>query len=203
MKLFVDTDAFCKLGIAGLLPEAAALFGATLSESGRLPAVPYMLRKGRLFNRYGPDACSALVAQAQEMPVCPELPSASLEPFASNTAIDPGEVQLFAAAAQFNVVTISGDKRAIRSLKHATAVHHGLTGRIAALDGVLLALCGQLGPDALRRQVAPLSLYDRTVAVCFSPGSSDPGEGLRSYHDDLVADLHPFLLWNPETRRAT
>lgn len=203
MKLLIDTDAFCKLGIAGLLADAAELFGATLSDCGRLAAVPYMLRKGRLFRRYGPKTCSALLAQAQGMQVCPEPISASLEPFAWDANIDPGEVQLFAAATQLDIITISGDKRAIRSLKHATAIHHALGSHIAALDGVLLALCEQLGPDSLRRHVAPLSPYDRTVAICFSPGSSDPRDCLRSYHEDLIADVHPFSLWNPETRRAT
>ena len=202
MKLLIDTDAFCKLGIAGLLPDAAELFGATLSDCGRLAAVPYMLRKGRLFRRYGPEICSALLAQARGLQVCPELVSASLEPFASDTNIDPGEVQLFAAATQFDINTISGDKRAIRSLKHVTAVHHALASRIATLEGVLLALCEQLGPDGLRRHVAPLSPYDRTVAICFPPGSSDPRDCLRSYHENLTADVHPFLLWNPEMRRA-
>ena len=158
MKLLIDTDAFCKLGIAGRLADAAGLFGANLSDCGRLAAVPFMLRRGRLFRRYGPEACSVLLAQAQGMHVCPELASASLEPFASDTNIDPGEVQLFAAATQFDITTISGDKRAIRSLKHATAVHHTLAGRIAALDGVLLALCEQLGPERLRQHGLALRL---------------------------------------------
>ena len=203
MKLLIDTDAFCKLGIVGLLADAAGVVGASLSDCGRLAALPYMLRKGRLRRRYGSAACSALISLAETMPVCPQPLSASIEPFALNEAIDPGEVQLFAAAAAFDLMVISGDKRAIRSLKHVGAVHEALAERIAVLDGVLLALCEQLGPDALRRHVAPLSSHDTTVAVCFSLGSSDPRNGLRSYYESLVADVHPFLLWNPAARRAS
>lgn len=48
MKLLFDTDAFCKIGIANLLPDVAQLFGAELQECSRLYALPFMLRKGSL-----------------------------------------------------------------------------------------------------------------------------------------------------------
>jgi hypothetical protein len=41
MNLLVDTDAFCKLGVAALLEDAAGVFGARLTECGRLAALPY------------------------------------------------------------------------------------------------------------------------------------------------------------------
>lgn len=145
MKLLIDTDAFCKLGITGLLADAVGVFGLTLSDCARLAALPYMLQKGHLVHRYGADICRVLAAQAHRMPVCPEPLSVHVQPLALNAAIDPGEVQLFAAAAQMDLIAISGDKRAIRSLKHVTAVHHALAGRIAVLDAVFLALCEQLG----------------------------------------------------------
>ena len=201
MKLLFDTDAFCKLGIAGLLADAAGVFGADLSDCGRLAALPYMLRRGRLLRRYGRDACSALIPLAEKMPVCPQPHDSSVEPFALNEAIDPGEVQLFSAAAEFDLMVISGDKRAIRALKHVTAVRAALAGRIVVLEGILLTLCEQLGPEGLRRRVAPLSAHDTAIAVCFSPGSSDSRDALRSYYESVVAGVHPFLLWNPEARR--
>ena len=110
---------------------------------------------------------------------------------------------MFAAAAQMDLIAISGDKRAIRSLKHVTAVHHALAGRIAVLDAIFLALCEQLGSDRLRQRVAPLLPHDKMAAVCFSAEGSDPREGLRSYYRKLVTDVNPLLVWSPETRRAT
>ena len=202
MKLVIDTDAFCKLSIAGLLADAAGLFKASLSDCGRLPALPYMLQRGSLPRLYGHDTCNALIAQAATMQVCPQPVAASLEPFTLSEAIDPGEAQLFAAATEFNLMVISGDNRAVRCLKHLTAVHQALAGRIATIDGLLLALCRQLGPAYVRPRVAPLSSHDKTLAACFSPGTSDPEEGLLSYYRSLVADVHPFTLWDPGTRQA-
>jgi len=48
MRLLVDSDAFCKLAASDLLSDAAMLFDAELPDCGRLPALPYMLRRGGL-----------------------------------------------------------------------------------------------------------------------------------------------------------
>lgn len=48
MRLLLDTDAFCKLGAAGVFDDALSLLGLSVSDCGRLPALPYMLRKGSL-----------------------------------------------------------------------------------------------------------------------------------------------------------
>ena len=197
MHLLVDTDAFCKLGVAGLLDDAAGVFGARLSDTGRLPALPYMLRKGRLVNRYGRSACHALLLHAEAMPAHPKPGAAALAPLAFNEAIDPGEAQLFAAAAEFNLTVVTGDKRAVRALKPMTEVHAPLAGRIAMLEAVLLKLCEQLSLEKLRQRVGPLISHDKTVGLCFSAASSDPRDGLRSYHENLAAEVHPLLLWNP------
>ena len=72
MKLLVDTDVFCKLGIAGLLDAAAQILGGDRSECRRLAALPHMLRKGRLRDRFGATACDALIPIAEAMPVIPK-----------------------------------------------------------------------------------------------------------------------------------
>ena len=41
MQLAVDTDAFCKLGVSGLLDDALAVLGVARDDCGRLPALPY------------------------------------------------------------------------------------------------------------------------------------------------------------------
>ena len=87
MNLLVDTDAFCKLGVAGLLEDSTGVFGTRLTDCGRLPALPYMLRKGRLANRYGRDACNSLVSYAEAMPVHAKPGVATLAPLAFNDAI--------------------------------------------------------------------------------------------------------------------
>jgi len=197
MNLLVDTDAFCKLGVARLLDDAAGVFGARLSDTGRLPALPYMLRKGGLVKRYGRRTCGALIAHAEAMPVHPQPGSAALDPLTFNEGIDPGEAQLFAAAAEFDFMIITGDKRAIRALKPVKETHAPLAGRIVTLEAILLKLCEQLGLKDLRHRVGPLTAHDKTVGVCFSPGSSDPRVGLRSYHESLATEVDPLLLWSP------
>ena len=197
MKLLVDTDAFCKLGIAGLLADAVGVLGGNLSDCGRLPALPHMLRRGKLVRHYGLAACNGLIPLAQTMPSIPQANIASLEPFASIDAIDPGEAQLFAAATEFDLTILSGDKRALRALKPVLESSVALSWRVVVLEATLLALCDQLGSNVLKQRVAPLISYDRMMSVCFSPGNPDPRECLRSYYKRLAAEVHPLLLWDP------
>ena len=196
MNLLVDTDAFCKLGVAELLEDAAEVFGARLTECGRLPALPYMLRKGNLVNRYGRDTCNALLSRAETMPVHPMPGTAALDPLTGQETIDPGEAQLFAAAAEFGFTIITGDKRAIRALRYVTEIHVRLAARIVTLEAILLELCTQLGLEGLRERIGPLTTHDKTIGVCFSPGSSDPRDGLWSYHESLAGEVRPLVLWS-------
>ena len=103
---------------------------------------------------------------------------------------------MFAAAAEFGFTIITGDKRAIRALKHVTEIHAQLAGRIVTLEAVLLRLCERLGLEDLRQRIRPLTSHDKAVWLCFSTESSDPRDGLRSYHESLAAEVHPLLLWN-------
>ena len=109
MKLLVDTDAFCKLGVAGLVKEAAQIFSAGLQECGRLPALPYMLRKGRLRKLYGGQAFDALIPIADAMPAMPQPSSTWLDKLTPLDAIDPGEAQIFATAAETGLPARSCD----------------------------------------------------------------------------------------------
>ncbi len=200
MNLLVDTDAFCKLGVAGLIEDAAGVFGVRLPDCGRLPALPHMLRRGNLAKRYGRDTCDALIPHAEAMPAVPRPGAAALDPLAASDAIDPGEAQLFAAAAEFGLLVISGDKRAMRALKHVREIYAPLARRIVTLEAILLKLCERLGPEDVRRRVGPLAMHDRAVGACFSPGNPDPRDGLRSYNGSLVAEVQPLLLWDPDAR---
>ena len=200
MNLLVDTDAFCKLGVAGLLEDAAGVFGARLPDCGRLPALPHMLRRSALVKRYGRDACDALIPHAEAMPVLPKPGAAAVDALVASDTIDPGEAQLFAAAAESGLLAISGDKRAIRTLRHVPEIHVPLARRLVTLEAILLKLCERLGPEDVRRRAGPLAVHDTAVGACFSPGNPDPRDGLRSYNESLVAEVHPLLLWDPEQR---
>ena len=200
MNLLVDTDAFCKLGVAGLLEDAAGVFGVRLPDCGRLPALPRMLRRGALAKRYGRNACDGLIPLAEAMPVLPKPCAAALDPLAANDAIDPGEAQLFATAAELGIPVISGDKRAIQALKHVQEIHAPLARRLVTLEAILLKLCERLGLEDLRRRVGPLAAHDKALGACFSPGNPDPRDGLRSYNGSIVAEVHPLLLWDPDAK---
>lgn len=197
MKLLVDTDVFCKLGIAGLLADAASLFDVSLEECGRLPALPFMLRKGRLRKLFGDSACDALIPAANSMPVMPEPNVTWLEKLTSIEEIDPGEVQIFAIAGESGLLFWSGDKRALRALKGIENFISPLEGKVVVLEGIMLALCARFGQEKIRQRVAPLAVVDRMVDVCFSSGNPDPSNALLSYYEALEIELSPLKLWDP------
>lgn len=203
MRLLVDTDAFCKLAIGGVLHEALRLLETDLNECGRLPALPYMLRRGRLRNAYGPQTCDGLIPLAESIPVLVAASATWLGKLSPIQTIDPGEAQILAAAAEHGMIVVSGDKRALRALKEVDDLPHRLAGRIVVLEALLIALCEDLGPAEVRRRVQPLMALDRMVRFCFSTPGGDPREGLRSYFESLATEVAPIVLWNPWSGRAT
>lgn len=200
MKLLVDTDVFCKLGIANLLEDAARIFGTSLQECGRLPALPFMLRRGRLRKLFGDSACDALIPVADSMPEVPQPGVAWLEKLTAIEAIDPGEVLIFARAGECGLLFWSGDKRALRALKAIEDFIPALAGHVVVLEAIMLALCDRLGHEEMRQRIAPLAEVDRMVEVCFSSGNPDHSTALLSYYRALEIELAPLELWNPRGR---
>lgn len=196
MKLLIDTDAFCKLGVGGLLFDSVDLLGASFAECGRLPALPYMLRRGRLRTAFGAEACDALLPTAQSMPVAIRAGETWLNKLTSVQDIDPGEAQLFAAVADSPLLVLSGDKRALRAIKDVAGFAEALHGRVVAFETMLLCLCDKLGPEEMRRRVDRLAHLDKVTQVCFSAGNTDPRGTLLSYHRSLEAELLPLTLWH-------
>lgn len=142
MRLLLDTDAFCKLGIAGLLDAALAGLGVESSEEcARLGALPHMLRRGKLPRLYGSAQCESLVARAESIPVMPDAPAKWLDLLAAATDVDPGEAQLVAMAAEARASLLTGDKRALRTVASIATLPEALTGRIVSLEAVLLRMC--------------------------------------------------------------
>lgn len=197
MRLLLDTDAFCKLAIGGVLHDSAQVLGTGVPECGRLPALPHMLRRGSLRKAFGAVACDALIPVADEMPAIFQAGDTWLDRLARNPAIDPGEAQVFAVAAEAGLIVVSGDKRALRALKDVEGFPEVLAGRVVVLEGLLIALGARLGVDLLRQRVRPLTQFDKVVQICFSPGSSDPVGALWSYYRSLVSELQPMVLWDP------
>jgi hypothetical protein len=197
MKLVVDTDVFCKLQISGLFIDAAGLFEAGPGDCGRLPALPHMLRKGRLRRRLGDDTCGALITIAESIAVIRQPSGTWLDELIPLENIDFGEAQLFASAAEAGLLVVSGDKRALRALKDVERFASALSGRIVVLEAILIALCDRLGADKVRVRIGSLAAADTMVQVCFSSENPNPREALLSYYKDLAAELSPLVLWDP------
>ena len=198
MRLLVDSDAFCKLAASDLLSDAAMLFGAELPDCGRLPALPYMLRRGGLPRTYGPRVCDRLIPVAESMPAIRQVANSRLEQLALIPAIDPGEAIIFATAADLQLPVLSGDVRAMRALKRLDGFPEVLGSRIVLPEAVLLALCRELGTAAVRERIEPVRHVDTVMSICFSPDAPDPERGLRSYLRDRGRELAPLVLWGTE-----
>jgi len=197
MNLLIDTDVFCKLAVSDLLHDAVRVLGAKLESCFRLPALPHMLRRGRIRRRYGAEACDSMVRLAMTLPTIPQPGAEWLDALAAVQEIDPGEALIFAAAAESGGSVVSGDKRALESLKDLKDHQEALAGRIVVLEAVLLSLCHDLGADVVRQRVQPLETLDSVVRVCFSSQASEPEEGLLSYLEDLRGAVFPLTLWDP------
>ena len=164
-----------------------------------MPALPHMLRRGRLRRRYGEDACDSMLQIAGTLPRVPQPSAAWLDPLAPVQAIDPGEALIFAAAAESGAMIVSADKRALEALKGLEAHRDALAGRLVVLEALLLRLCRDLGTDIVQQRVRPLVGLDRVVRVCFSIQGSEPEEGLLSYFRDLQKAVSPLTLWDPHS----
>lgn len=197
MRILIDTDAFCKLAIGEVLEDSLNLFGASLSKCGRLPALTYMLRRGRLRTMYGPERCDTLLTAAMDMPVIESLSDSYLDLLVAVPDIDPGEAQILAKAASSDLHLITGDKRSLRALKNVERVSDALSGRIIVLESVLLELCETLGQEEVRRRIEGLGQFDNVVRICFSEYNDSPAACLRSYLHRLAEEVRPLALWQP------
>jgi hypothetical protein len=194
MRLLIDSDAFSKLGAAGLLQEAAKVLGVPWSECHRLAALPYMLKKGRFAKKLGPSLCAELLPLAEQLLVVPAGPAELVETLTAIPGIDPGEALLFAAAANSKDLLLSGDKRALRSVKEVPGLAERLKRRVVTLEAILLALCTKMGDDHLRSMVGPVLSLDTVIRIAFL--DARPAEGLKSYFDAQAKEVAPLVLWS-------
>ena len=203
MRVLFDTDAFCKLSISNLLTDAVNILGVDLKECGRLPALLYMLRRGRLRKSLGEESSDNLIPVAESIPIVDQASDKWLDLLTSVHDIDPGEAQLMALAAESGLLIVTGDKRALRSIKNIQQFTEALAGRIVVLEAILIALCDKHGNDYVRQRVQAVSSLDTMIGICFSPVNSDPREGLVSYYRNLTEELNKLVLWNPNSIGGT
>lgn len=197
MQVLIDTDVFCKLAVGGLIDDSLGLIGAVLSTCGRLPALPYMLRRGSLRARYGSDTCDALIPIASRMSVVELTADLYVDRLTHIPEIGPGEALLLAAAAKSGIHVITGDKRSLRALKSITGLVEALAGRIITFESILLALCDHLGTEVVRQRARVLRGSDNIVRICFSELNIDPVDCLLSYFSSLTEEVRPLSLWHP------
>lgn len=195
MRLPIDTDAFCKLGVAQLLNDAVSHLGVALESCERLPALPRMLRRGKLRKWLGDALSDELLPLAERLPQVTGVDETWLGRLVGISNIDPGEAQLFAAVASGNVLMLSGDKRALKAVSALPELVEALAGRVVAVEAIFIVLCQSLGVERVRQSVSRLMPLDTAIRVCFS--NSDPMAGLRSYYRSLVEDVAPLVLWAP------
>jgi len=195
MRLPIDTDTFCKLGAAHLLKDAATHLGVALESCERLPALPQMLRRGKLRKRLGDALSEELLPLAEKLPQLTGVDETWLGRLVGIPNIDPGEAQLFAAVTSGSALLLSGDKRALKAASVLPDLVEALAGRVVSIEAILIALCQSLGVERIRQSVPRLMSLDTAIRLCFA--SSDPMAGLRSYYGSLVAEVAPLVLWAP------
>ena len=187
--------------MTGLLAQAAAVLRVPFDECGRLAALPYMLRRGRLRRKLGDDSADHLLALAQELPIADQPSNEWLEPLTGLHQIDPGEAQLLAASAEHKSWIVMSDKRAVLAVKEASGFPLALDRRVVVLEAILLELCTRLGPHAVLDRVGGLMQIDVTMKICFS--SASPEKCLWSYFNDLASLASPLRLWQPPSVQVT
>ena len=202
-RLLVDTDAYCKLSAAGLFGTAVAILNLEIEDCGRLPALPYMLKRGRLRMKYGDELSDMLLLHAERIPVAVTPSHDWLDPLAEIDSIDSGEAQLLAASAEYQLLLLTGDKRALMGVEDVSGYAEALSGRVITLEAILAELCLQLGVGVIRSCIQPMKALDAAISICFSDSNPSPLAGLLSYHENLVEKLGTLTLWRPPSVGGT
>lgn len=202
LQLLIDTDAFCKLAAVGLLDDTLTLLGVTRAQCARLPALPHMLRRGRLRKKFGDAVADALIAEAETFPVMPEASTEWLDKLAGSADVDPGEAQIYALAAEHHMRVLTGDKRALNAVSSLPEVSTKLIGNVVTIEAVLLGLSAIVAEADLRARGKALGTYDQMAKAVFASASSSLEEALGSYLGSLQKETEPMTLWHPRRREV-
>jgi hypothetical protein len=115
----------------------------------------------------------------------------------SHPAIDVGEAQIYALAAEHGLRVLTGDKRSLLELSKLRAFRDRLDSRVVSLEAVLLGLNGTMSQAELRARGSILGKYDSMARAIFRSSSSPLAQGLESYFRDLERSVEPMKLWRP------
>lgn len=196
-QLLVDSDAFCKLAAANLLEETLGLLSIDKAQCARLPSLPPMLRRGRLREKLGGAVADVLHPLAEQIQAMREPSDEWLDLLVNHPAIDVGEAQIYALAAEHGLRVLTGDKRSLLELSKLPAFRDRLDGRVVSLEAVLLGLIGTMSQAELRARGSILGKYDSMARAIFGSSSSALAQGLESYFRDLERSVEPMKLWRP------
>ena len=201
---FIDNDALLKLAQYGLLEEALRSLNCAQRDVRVLPTASYSLmpQKDRL-RRCKDEASAArletFLASVGQLDAG-LVDATLLDELIALPGVDVGEAQLFAAAAaQSEVLIVTGDKRALAALCSAPTVANAVTalsGRIVALEIVFAMLTdGDFAVTQSRVRAKPE--VDKALTAIFGvsvPASLDSvREGLHSYVGHLRANTGDLL----------
>ena len=118
-----------------------------------------------------------------------------MDVLSAESSIDPGEVQLFALAAEQGIPILTGDKRALDALAKVAGIHPLLSGKVVTLEAVLTGLVNQMPDEKLREKGKVLGQYDSMARAVFASAGSVLGEALESYMRDVESRAKPLNLW--------
>lgn len=196
-QLLVDSDAFCKLAAANLLEDTLGLLNITKAQCARLPSLPPMLRRGRLREKLSGPVADTLLPVAEKITAMEEPSDEWLDLLVNHPAIDVGEAQIYALAAEHGFQVLTGDKRSLVELSKLQTFRDRLGGRVVSLEAVLLGLTGTMNEAELRAHGSILAKYDSMARAIFRSSSSPLAQGLESYLQDLERSVDSMKLWRP------
>ncbi len=199
---YIDSDAFILFSASGLLKEVGECCGYSIQDMRRLATLPFMLRKGRLAEKYPEEIRNSALFWCQRIPPIGDPPSQDLLQRVSVGEIDPGEALLFGLLAENkDCFLLSNDKRAMRSLSQEEGlsdVRRAISGRVACVESVLMLMFGRYGFERTASSLAIIREFDGMLRAVFSAGSQTThascAEGLTSYINDLLIDVGVDML---------
>lgn len=193
--LLIDTDAFCKLGATNLLMRFIESQGVNPERCYRLPRLVPML-KSTLRPTWGGPTCDRLVFLADRFPKIPQVASSWTEAMRGVHKIDPGELQLFALAAEHrHAVLLTDDKHSLQAIERVPGLGDALEGRVATVGAALLRLGATLGEDEVHACVAPERERDAALAADFALPPKAALLAVEQRQDRLQRGLPHLRLW--------
>lgn len=194
--LLFDNDAFIKLTVAGLLDDAIALFAAADDQVCRLGTLPHACCRGRLLQSYTAPELDAVKTECARFRGVPPSAHRLREQLASLDQVDPGEVELFAAAVEHNAVVVTGDKRAIGAVCALGDDAGEVLRHVVPLDAVMAALCQKLGHSAMVAAGAKLGDRDKGWLASLTPGDPPCSTRFAVKLTQLARTVAPHTLAN-------